>query len=80
MLLLLLITNTFRFTSQDKPGLERIVPDDTQLLLRHVLPRDRVSQVHQRLGVEQAKTKTAVDHQPGSVPLPPGVIGQRVKL
>lgn len=63
-----------------KPRLERIVPDDTQLLLGRVLPRERVSQVHQGLRVEQAETKAAVDHQPGAVPLPPGVVGQRVKL
>lgn len=45
-----------------------------------MLPREWVGQVHQGLGVEEAKPKTAVDHQPGSVPLPPGVAGQRVKL
>lgn len=62
------------------PGLEGIVPDDALLLFWHVLPRGRVSQVHQGFSVEKAEAETAVDHQPSSVPLPAGVIGQRVEL
>lgn len=45
-----------------------------------MLPGHGVGQVHQGLGVQEAEPKTAVDHEPGSVPLPPGVAGQGVKL
>lgn len=62
------------------PGLKRIIPDDALLLLRHVLPCERVGKVHQGFSVEQAKAETAVDHQASSVPLPARVVGQGIKL
>lgn len=62
------------------PGLERIVPDDALLLLGHVPPGERVGEVHQCFGVEQAKAETAVDHQARSIPLPARVVGQGIEL
>lgn len=62
------------------PWLERIIPDDTLRLFRHMLPGGGVGEVHQGFGVEEAEAEAAVDHQPGSVPLPARVVGQRVEL
>lgn len=62
------------------PWLERVVPDNTLLFLRHVLPGGGVSEVHQGFSIQKAKAKAAVDHQSCSVPFPAWIIGQRIKL
>lgn len=43
-------------------------------------PGERVGEVHQCFGVEQAKAETAIDHQSRSVSLPARVVGQGIEL
>lgn len=45
-----------------------------------MLPGERISEIHQGFGVEQAEAEATVDHQSRSVPLPARVVGQRIEF